>query len=96
MAKRRVERRTDDEHAGIAAGDPRADRLEELRAADGLVRDDEHAVLLGRVTAPGLHERGGSRPCARNTHQTPAAESATKTATPSQTLITDPITISAK
>ena len=49
MAKRGVERRTDDEHPGVAAGDPLADRLEEQHAAHVLVRDHEDAVLLGGV-----------------------------------------------
>ena len=53
VAKRRVERRADDEHARVA---PPAIRsrivVEELRAADRLVRDDQDAVSLGRARLP--------------------------------------------
>ncbi len=96
MAERRVERRADDEHARSPPGDPLADRLEQLRAADRLVRDHQHRYCSGACGAGACRTGASALARAHETHQSTPAVSTTNTATPSQTLITDPITISAK
>ena len=91
VAERRVERGADDEHPRVARPRERS-RISSSssRAADGLVRDDEDAVLASGGLAAGACATGasGSSRRRRATRATTAVTT-TKTATPTQTLISD-------